>query len=91
LILTNPLWQNTRAAKDRRVYQAPALPWGWFDLPPGVNRLIGIRWLLSTFYSAQPGAGLKAEAREFYRLFYHIDLSEEDLMTLLKGATSLAH
>ena len=91
LILTNPLWQNTRAVKERRVYQAPALPWGWFDLPPGVNRLIGIRWLLSTLYSAQPGADLKAEAREFYRLFYHIDLSEEDLMTLLKGATSPAH
>jgi iron complex transport system substrate-binding protein len=91
LILTNLLWQNTQAAKDRRVYQAPALPWGWFDLPPGVNRLIGIRWLLSTLYSAQPGADLKAEAREFYRLFYHIDLSEEDLMTLLKGAISPAH
>ena len=32
--------------RENFTYMAPNLPYGWFDAPPGVNRLIGVRWLM---------------------------------------------
>jgi len=38
------------AVKDHRVYRIPSVPWDWFDRPPSVNRLIGVRWLAQVLY-----------------------------------------
>ena len=46
-VRSNPLWAGIKAVKDRRVYKSPTAPFGWFDSPPGINRLIGVRWLRS--------------------------------------------
>src|SRR5262245_304352 len=43
-------WQGLKAVRERRIYLAPGSPFGWFDSPPGVNRLIGLRWLTSVLY-----------------------------------------
>ncbi|MFD0938108.1 ABC transporter substrate-binding protein, partial [Methylobacterium trifolii] len=80
--LADPLWSGLKAVRAGRVYTAPALPFGWFDAPPGVNRLIGLRWLAGLLHPdlfAQPAAGA---VRDFYRLFYHVDLSEAQLTAL---------
>ena len=50
LVATDPLWSSVKAVRDKRIYLAPNLPYGWFDAPPGVNRLIGVRWLASILY-----------------------------------------
>jgi len=47
---SDPLWSPVKAVHDGRIYLAPNLPYGWFDAPPGVNRLIGVRWLTSILY-----------------------------------------
>ena len=39
-----------QALKNHQVYQIPAYPFDWFDRPPGVNRVIGIRWLANLLY-----------------------------------------
>lgn len=83
---TDPLWRGIAAVRHGRVYLAPVLPFGWFDRPPSVNRLIGVKWLLSVLYPGHVTIDLRQEAREFYRLFYHIDLSEPQLDELLRRA-----
>src|SRR5215467_10596215 len=30
-VMTDPLWSSVKAIKDKRVYLAPNLPYGWFD------------------------------------------------------------
>ncbi|WP_378944460.1 iron ABC transporter substrate-binding protein [Mesorhizobium sp. ANAO-SY3R2] len=82
-VLSDPSWASIKAVKDGRVFRAPARPFGWFDAPPGVNRAIGIAWLTSALYPGKAEVDLKAETRDFYKLFYHVDLTEEQLGKLL--------
>jgi iron complex transport system substrate-binding protein len=85
---TDPLWTSVKAVRDQRIYLAPNLPYGWFDAPPGVNRLIGVHWLGSVLYPKQFPESLRDTTRQFYKLFYHIDLTEQQVDTLLTFATS---
>jgi iron complex transport system substrate-binding protein len=85
---TDPLWSSVKAVGDKRIYLAPNLPYGWFDAPPGVNRLIGVRWLMATLYPRQFPESIRDTTREFYKLFYQVDLTEQQLDTLLTPATS---
>ena len=40
-VVSDPLWISVKAVQNKRIYLAPNLPYGWFDAPPGINRLIG--------------------------------------------------
>jgi iron complex transport system substrate-binding protein len=84
----DPLWASVKAVRDGRIYLAPNLPYGWFDSPPGVNRLIGIRWLASVLYPRHFPESLRDTTREFYRLFYHVDLTDPQVDRLLASATA---
>ncbi len=44
------LWRSVSAVRQGRVHIAPVLPFGWLDGPPGVNRIIGLPWLLRRLY-----------------------------------------
>ncbi|WP_201829231.1 iron ABC transporter substrate-binding protein [Microvirga zambiensis] len=86
-VRTDPSWGSIQAVRDGRIYRAPALPFGWFDAPPGVNRLIGIRWLARVLYPDLFPENLRDIAAEFYRRFYHVSLSPAQLDELLADAT----
>jgi iron complex transport system substrate-binding protein len=83
----DPFWQGTDAVRNRRVYLSPSEPFGWIDRPPSINRLLGMRWLASVLYPDRFDGDLRAMTREFYALFYQVDLSERQLDDLLAGAT----
>jgi len=85
-VKSDPLWKDLDAVKDNRVFVTPNLPFGWFDSPPGINRLIGISWLEHLFYPKQFTGDLKADVREFFTLFYQVDLTDDQLAMLLKGS-----
>jgi iron complex transport system substrate-binding protein len=85
-IRTQPGWQKLAAVSSKHVFAAPTLPWGWLGEPPSVNRLIGLRWMLSLLYPKEAAMDLVAEAREFHRLFYGVAPSDADLDALLEGA-----
>jgi len=85
-VATDPLWAGVKAVRERRVVQAPTLPFGWFDAPPGANRLIGVRWLAGALYPDLFPQPLSEATRDFYRRFYHIDLDAGEVDTLLDGA-----
>ena len=78
-----PEWAELSAVAQGRVYLAPALPFGWIDEPPSVNRLLGLLWIGHTLYPAVYPDDLPAEARDFYRRFYRVELDGEQLKALL--------
>jgi iron complex transport system substrate-binding protein len=85
-VATDPVWAEVAAVRDGRVYRAPALPFGWFDAPPGINRAIGVAWLTDVLYPGRSDVDLRAAARQFYDLFYHVELTDAELDALLEGA-----
>ena len=76
-------WKPVPAVASGRVFLAPSLPYGFIDSPPSLNRLIGLTWLLHTFYPEQAPGKLRDQVRSFYHLLYQVDLTEPDLDTLL--------
>jgi iron complex transport system substrate-binding protein len=87
-VAAKPGWNQVRAVAQKRVYLAPNLPWGWIDAPPSLNRLIGLRWLLATFYPAEAGIDLRSDTRDFYELFYGVTLSDAQVTQLLGAAAA---
>jgi iron complex transport system substrate-binding protein len=83
----NPLWQGLTAVREKRVYLIPNLPFGWFDSPPAVNRLIGVRWLAAVLYPVLFPGDLRAITADFYRRFYHVYLTQSQLDRLLQPAS----
>ncbi|AOQ24152.1 hypothetical protein MTAT_07930 [Moorella thermoacetica] len=86
IILKDPKWQNLRAVKSHRVYQVPHGPFNWFDRPPSVNRIIGVKWLANLLYPDVFNYDLVATVKDFYARFYHYNLSDQEADTLLAGA-----
>ena len=82
----DPLWAGIEAVREGRVYLSPTAPFGWIDRPPSLNRMIGLEWMAGLFYPKRWEGDLREDAREFYRLYYHVDLSEEELDRLLEWA-----
>lgn len=85
-VWTSPVWQGVKAVREKRVYLVPAAPFPWFDEPPAVNRLIGLRWLASLLHPDVFGRDLRETAGDFYARFYHVHLSELQLDHLLRPA-----
>lgn len=85
-VLDDPLWQGIDAVQQGRVYLAPIAPFGWIDRPPSLNRMMGLIWMAGLLYPDRWQGDLREEARAFYRLYYHVDLTEEQLDGLLEWA-----
>lgn len=84
-ILSNPDYASLKAVQDNKVYGTPDAPFSWVDRPAGPNRLIGMRWLSAVVYPEYIKCDVNEEIREFFNLFYHVDLSDEQLENVLKG------
>lgn len=78
-----PVWNSVTAVRRKRVYLSPHLPFGWFDYPPGANRLVGLMWLAEILYPETFRHDLARETAEFYRLFYQQAPSADQLEKLL--------
>ena len=71
--------------QEGKVYGTPNAPFSWVDRPNGPNRLIGMRWFSALIYPEYVQCDLETEIREFFQLFYHVDLTEEQYENLLSG------
>jgi len=89
-LLRGPVWRGLSAVANKRVYLAPADPFGWIDDPPGVNRIIGLYWLTALFYPDQYQEDLRTNVRDFYSKFYRIKLTDRQLEALVRPAESRA-
>lgn len=82
-VRTDPLWRDVTAVREGRVYVAPLQPFPWFDAPPGVNRLIGLRWLAGLLHPKDFPEPMPAVVRDVYQRFYHVDLDDGQVAALL--------
>lgn len=82
IVNESAIWKNVNAVKNSRIYFVPYQPFGWLDVPPSLNRLLGLRWLEAQI---DPSAieGLRQDIKEFFQLFYHISLTEQQIDSLL--------
>ena len=76
-------WGAVAAVRARRVHLSPHLPFGWFDFPPGANRILGLYWAGKLLYPHLFTEDLRAKTAEFYRLFYHREPDAAQLDALL--------
>lgn len=85
-ITTGADWATIRAVQDGRVYVVPHGPFDWIDRPYSIGRILGISWMGNLLYPELYDFDMEAKVKEFYKLFYHFDLSDAQLETLMEHA-----
>ncbi|GLP88527.1 iron ABC transporter substrate-binding protein [Tritonibacter mobilis] len=85
-VFDDPMWQGIDAVQRGRVYLSPTAPFGWIDRPPSLNRMIGLHWMAGLLYPDRWQGDLREDTRAFYKLYYHVDLADEELERLLEWA-----
>ena len=84
-ILANPDYASLKAVQDQQVYGTPNTPFSWMDRPMGPNRIVGIRWLSGLIYPEYLNYNVDEEVKEFFDLFYHVQLTDEKLENIYSG------
>jgi iron complex transport system substrate-binding protein len=79
-------WANVEAVRRDRIFLSPNLPYGWIDGPPSLNRILGLQWLVRLFFPDRFQSDIRNETRNFYKLFYQVDVTDAQLDSLLEGA-----
>ena len=85
-IVSNPQWADIQAVQNGRVYNTPAQPFNWFDRPPNAMRLLGIEWFAKVCYP-DIDVDVDQEISDFFKLFYNVDLTDEQLAELTQQET----
>ena len=86
-VAARPEWAEIRAIKNNRYFEVPNGPYNWMGRPPSINRLLGVKWLANLLYPDVFQYDMIEKTREFYKLFYHSDVTEEQVRELLAGST----
>lgn len=76
-------WKNIKAVKNGEVYLVPKAPFNWIDRPPSFMRLLGIQWLQKIILKNQSDAELKKAAKEFYKLFLNVNISDSQAAVIM--------
>ena len=79
----DPMWKNLRAVKTGRIHLVPVQPFNWIDRPPSFMRVLGIQWVDSIFHPKTYKVDLTQRTKEFYTLFLHVKLSDQEAKNLL--------
>lgn len=83
---TDPMWQQVNAIKNKTYYEVPEGPYNWMGFPPSVQRLLGMNWMAKILYPEEASFDLYEETSEFYKLFFHCDLTKEQYNTLIENS-----
>lgn len=84
-VLANPDFASLKAVQNQQVYGTPNAPFSWMDRPMGPNRIVGIRWLSGLIYPEYLNYNVDEEVKEFFDLFYHVQLTDEQLEKVYSG------
>jgi iron complex transport system substrate-binding protein len=85
-VSTNEAWQNLKAIKNGTYYEVPNGPYNWMGNPPSVNRLMGMIWMTQLLYPQQAKYDGYKEAAEYYKLFYHMELTKDQYNALVANS-----
>lgn len=83
-IYSDPKWQILSAVKNKKAYFIPREPFSWFDRPPSFMRFLGLKWLINLAYPEAFKFDMTKEAHDFYKLFLDIDLTDEQILKILR-------
>ena len=79
-------WKNIKAVRNNQVYAIPNAPFNWFDRPPSINRVIGVKWLGNLIYPERFNYDISKETKDFYKMFYHRELTDDEVAEILENA-----
>ncbi len=83
----DPTWQELTAIQEGNYVEVPFGPYNWMGFPPSVQRYLGILWLAKLLYSEAANYDLFQEVAEYYSLFYHCELTQEQYDRLMANAS----
>ena len=80
-------WSELKAVREDRYYEIPGLPYNWMSSPPSVNMVLGVWWLGQLVYpDYYNDYDIVEVAKEYYHLFWHYDLNDEEAYEMLKNS-----
>lgn len=80
-------WANVVAVREGRVWRLPQSPFAWFGRPPSVVRLLGCMLVMKLVYPEYcADVDMVEETRSFYKLFYRLELDDDELIDILETA-----
>lgn len=80
-------WQSVTAIKNGAYYEVPFVPYNWMGFPPSVQRYLGMMWLSKVLYpDATAEYDLFSDVQEYYKLFYHCDLTQAQFDALVANS-----
>ena len=83
-------WSTVRAVRERKVYKFPLGMYRWY--PPASDTPLVLKWLAK---KNQPelfaDVDMDAEVRAYYKRFYNLDLTDEDLRNIFNPAREAAN
>ncbi len=83
-ILDDPRWRAVKAVREGRVYANPSGAYLWDR--HSVEAALQVLWAAKLLHPAQfAEIDVRAETRDFYRRFFHRDLDEAELDSLLNA------
>lgn len=82
----DPTWQKLPAVQAGRYCEVPNGPYNWMGFPPSAQRLLGMMWMAKVLYPEQTDYDLYQEAKEYFALFYHSELSREQYDSLVANS-----
>ena len=86
-ILDDSNWNHVPCVAAGQVFRIPQMPLTWFGRPPSALRLLGCLWLLRVLYPERCAEiDVRAEAMEFYALFFGRGIDDGELDSILAGS-----
>lgn len=86
-IIADKNWKNVPCVREGKVYRLPQSPFAWFGRPPSVVRLLGCLLVMKLLYpDYTDDIDMVSETREFYQLFYRLELEDDELADILETA-----
>ncbi len=79
-------WKEFSAIASGNYLEVPEGPWNWMGSPSASQRYLGMIWLTAELYPEYCDYDAKAEIMEFYELFYHCQLTEQQYFDLTANA-----
>ena len=76
-VFNDGLWQEVNAVKSGAVYGIPHGPYNWLGFPSSVQKYLGMMWMADLLYPDNTDYDLYEEVKDYYKLFYGYDLSQD--------------
>lgn len=85
-VTSDSAWTELDAIKNDNFYEVPFGPYNWMGFPPSVQRYLGMLWLAKLLYPEQADFKLFTEVQNYFKLFYHCELTQAQFEDLMKNS-----